>query len=66
MLVDGIAYELNWKEFTIGSSFFIPCLGVTAAKERIERKMARLGFAVIVKVVVEDNIRGLRVWRKKK
>lgn len=57
---------MDWQEFTIGSSFFVPCVGVTAAKERIERKMARLGFAVIVKVVVEDNIRGLRVWRKKK
>ena len=66
MRVDGITYELDWQEFTIGSSYFIPCDGVTAAKERIERKMARLGFAVIVKVVVEDNIRGLRVWRKKK
>jgi hypothetical protein len=66
MRVDGINYELNWQEFTIGSSFFIACVGVTAAKERIERKMARLGFAVIVKVVVEDDIRGLRVWRKKK
>lgn len=66
MQVDGITYELDWQGFTIGSSFFIPCVGVTAAKERIERKMERLGFAVIVKVVVEDNIRGLRVWRKKK
>lgn len=66
MQIDGITYELDWQGFTVGSSFFIPCVSVTAAKERIERKMARLGFAVIVKVVVEDNIRGLRVWRKKK
>jgi hypothetical protein len=66
MQIDGISYELDWQGFTVGSSFFIACVGVTAAKERIERKMARLGFAVIVKVVVEDGIRGLRVWRKKK
>jgi len=66
MRIDGVSYELDWQEFTIGSSFFVPCVGVTAAKERIERKMARLGFAVIVKIVVEDGVRGLRVWRKKK
>jgi uncharacterized transporter YbjL len=66
MKIDGVEYELDWTEFTIGSSFFIPCVGVTAGKERIERKMRRLGFAVIVKIVIEDGIKGLRVWRKKK
>lgn len=66
MRIDGVDYELDWTEFTIGSSFFIPCVGVTAGKERIERKMARLGFAVIVKIVIEDGVKGLRVWRKKK
>lgn len=66
MRVDGVTYELDWREFTIGSSFFIPCVGVTTGKQLIERKMARLGYAVIVKIVIEDNVKGLRVWRKKK
>ena len=66
MRVDGVTYELDWREFTIGSSFFIPCVGVTAGKHLIERKMARLGYAVIVKIVIEDDVKGLRVWRKKK
>ena len=66
MKVDGVTYELDWSEFTIGSSFFTPCVGVTAGKQLIERKMARLGYAVIVKIVIEDNVKGLRVWRKKK
>ena len=66
MKVDGVTYELDWREFTIGSSFFIPCVGVTTGKQLIERKMVRLGYAVIVKIVIEDNVKGLRVWRKKK
>ena len=66
MRVDGVTYELDWREFTIGSSFFIPCVGVTTGKQLIERKMVRLGYAVIVKIVIEDNVKGLRVWRKKK
>ena len=66
MKVDGVTYELDWREFTIGSSFFIPCVGVTTGKQLIERKMKRLRFAVIVKIVIEDNVKGLRVWRKKK
>jgi hypothetical protein len=66
MKVDGVTYEINWTEFRIGSSFFIPCVGVTAGKQLIERKMKRLGFGVVVKIVIEDNVKGLRVWRKKK
>jgi len=66
MKIDGLTYELNWREFTVGSSFFIPCVGVTKGREIIERKMTRLGYTVIIKVVIEDNIRGLRVWRKKR
>ena len=65
MKIDGITYELDWQEFRVGSSFFIPCVGTVAAKQRIEDKMRRLGFAVIVKIVVENEIKGLRVWRKK-
>ena len=66
MKIDGVTYEIDWAEFRVGSSFFIPCVGVTAGKELVERKMHRLGFAVIVKIVIEDGIKGLRVWRKKK
>jgi hypothetical protein len=28
--------------------------------------MARLGYAVAIKIVIEDGIRGLRVWRIRK
>ena len=66
MKIDGITYELDWRELTVGSSFFIPCVGVTKGREVIERKMKRLGYTIIVRVVIEDNIRGLRVWRKKR
>jgi|TARA_R110000868_G_scaffold57830_1_gene178435 hypothetical protein len=66
MKIDGVTYEIDWTEFRIGSSFFIPCVGVTTGKQLIERKMARLGFGVVVKIVIEDGVKGLRVWRKKK
>jgi hypothetical protein len=66
MRIEGINYELDWQEFTVGSSFFVPCLNDTKARERIEGKMNRLGYAVIVKLVIEDGIRGLRVWRTRR
>lgn len=66
MRIDGVDYQLNWEDFTVGSSFFIPCVGVTQAKELIERKMKRLNYNVLVKIVIEDSIRGIRVWRIKR
>ena len=57
MRIDGVEYQINWEDFTVGSSFFIPCVGVTQAKELIERKMKRLNYNVIVKIVIEDNIK---------
>lgn len=66
MLVDGVYYSVNWAEFTVGSSFFLPCLRDIAARAYLEQKMARLGYTVVIKIVVEDGIRGLRVWRIRK
>jgi hypothetical protein len=65
MRIDGVDYDLNWKKFTVGSSFFVPCLRCITAQERIEKKMKRLGYAVNIKLVIEDGVRGLRVWRVK-
>jgi len=66
MRIEGVNYELDWVEFTVGSAFFVPCLNDIKARERVEGKMARLGYAVIVKLVIEDEIWGLRVWRTKR
>ncbi len=63
MVIDGVPYTVNWPDFTVGSSFFVPCIHDEEARARIEAKMRRLGFRVIIKVVIEDGIRGLRVWR---
>jgi hypothetical protein len=66
MRIEGINYNLHWPKFRIGTSFFVPCLNDTDARQRIEAKMFRLGYATIIKLVVEDGIRGLRVWRVKR
>jgi hypothetical protein len=66
MRIEGIDYQLKWPKFRIGTSFFVPCLNDADARRRIETKMTRLGYATIIKLVVEDGIRGLRVWRIKR
>ena len=46
-----------------GTSFFIPCLDCKAAKIEIRKETKRLKFKVAMKVVIEEGIRGVRVWR---
>jgi hypothetical protein len=63
MVVDGVSYDINWRKFPIGASFFVPCIHAQQAKEDVRKLTRRLGLKVISKVVIEDGIRGLRVWR---
>ena len=63
MLVEKVSYQINWSAFKKGTSFFIPCLNPTKAKKEILTVMNRLKFKVLFKVVIEDGIKGIRVWR---
>ena len=63
MVVDGVTHEVNWRKFVVGTSFFIPCIHAFEAREDVKKIMRRLGFKVAMKLVIEDGIRGLRVWR---
>lgn len=66
MLIEGVQYNLNWAEFTVGSSFFIPCVDAELAEQKLRKKLERLGYAVISKIVIEEGIRGVRIWRTKR
>jgi pyruvate carboxylase len=63
MVVDGVTHEVNWRKFEVGASFFIPCIHAPEAREDVKKVTRRLGFKVMMKVVIEGGIRGLRVWR---
>ena len=63
MQVEKVSYQINWKAFRRGTSIFIPCLDPVHAKREVNLVMQRLRFKVVMKPVVEDSIRGLRIWR---
>jgi hypothetical protein len=63
MLVEKVSYRINWKKFKKGHSFFIPCLDPHNAKKVIMQTTQRLRYNIVTKVVIEEGIRGLRVWR---
>jgi len=65
MIIHGIEFEVKWSEFKPYSSFFIPCLDWEAAREVVFHECEERGIPVVIRFSVEDNIRGIRVWRVK-
>lgn len=63
MQVEKIRYEIDWKKFTVGYSFFIPCLDPPNALKEITPILKRLKYKTVHKVVIEDGVQGIRVWR---
>jgi hypothetical protein len=63
MLIEGVTYEINWRGFKKGTSVFFPCLDSDRAKAQLMVVTERLRVKVLTKEVIEEGIRGLRVWR---
>ena len=63
MQVERVNYDVNWKAFKRGTSIFIPCLDPPRAKKQVLAVTHRLRIKVLMKVVIADGIRGLRIWR---
>jgi hypothetical protein len=63
MLVEKISYNVNWRNFKVGYSIFIPCLNPDAAKKDILRVTKRLKIEVVFKTVINEGVKGLRIWR---
>lgn len=63
MKIETVLYQINWKKFKPGYSFFVPCIDTEAARKTVAQVTRRLRMKTISKVVIEDGVKGLRVWR---
>lgn len=63
MKIETLSFKINWRNFRKGYSFFVPCIDEAAARAELARVTKRLKMEVVTKVVVEDGVKGLRVWR---
>ncbi len=63
MKIETVHYQINWAKFRRGYSFFIPCINVKEAREELRRVTKRLDISIVTKVVIEDGVKGLRIWR---
>jgi hypothetical protein len=62
--VGEIDYDIDWRTFKKGRSMFFPCLDIVGAKQSITEVCKRLRIKILMKVVICDGIRGLRIWRQ--
>jgi len=63
MKVEGVSYLIDWSKFYTGQSFFVPCIDHKAARFAVKEVTNRLGIRVEIRVVIEEGVKGLRVWR---
>ena len=63
MKIETVSYNVNWAKFRKGYSFFIPCIDHVEARAELGRVARRLKLKIITKLIVEDGVKGLRVWR---
>lgn len=63
MIVERVEYEVNWRGFKRGTSIFIPCLDPDNAKKEVLITTNRLRLDIVMKVVIEDGVMGIRLWR---
>ena len=63
MKIESITYRVDWSKFRKGYSFFVPCIDHKAAKQEVLTITGRLGIEVETKVVIDNGVKGLRVWR---
>ena len=63
MKIETVSYQVEWKKFRKGYSFFVPGIDEKAAREELNRVAKRLKMDIVTKVILLDGIKGLRVWR---
>ena len=63
MKIETVSYQIEWRKFRKGYSFFVPCIDERAAREEFNAIAKRLKMDIVTKVVITDGIKGLRVWR---
>jgi hypothetical protein len=63
MKIETVSYQIEWRKFRKGYSFFVPCIDEKAAREELNRVAKRLKMDIVTKIILLDGIKGLRVWR---
>ena len=63
MIVERVSYNVNWAEFKVGASFFIPCLNIPLATKQVQDIAAQHGMRPFtIQTSIHEGMLGIRVW----
>ncbi len=60
---DGVRIIVDWDKFTVGTSFFVPCVDVLEAKKQVKKVVEARSWKVDSRLRIEDECFGVRFWR---
>ena len=52
MRIETLTYNVNWRRFRVGSSFFIPCIDCDKAKKVIQAIAKKQKANIVMRAVV--------------
>jgi hypothetical protein len=60
---DGVVINVNWDNFVVGSSIFIPAINLTKLNEQVQTVANDKKFKVQAAERIESGKLGMRFWR---
>jgi len=60
---DGVRIVVKWDDMVVGASVFIPCVNTEEAMRQAAKIVVGKGYETEARVVIEDEILGVRIWR---
>ena len=61
--IEGIQVQVEWSKFSVGTSFFLPCIAHNRMANGIAQRAESRGFKVKILPRIENQMWGIRVWR---
>jgi hypothetical protein len=63
--IEGIQVQIEWAKFSVGTSFFLPCIAHNRMASGIAQRAESRGYQVKIIPRIENQMWGIRVWRIK-
>ena len=60
---DKVKVIVDWDKMVVGASVFVPCVDTDKAKQQIKKIAEMKEWAVEVRVRIENDMFGVRIWR---
>ena len=61
--IEGIQVRVEWSKFTVGSSFFVPCISSRDFRHQLYMHARARKIRIKTLTYIENGLWGIRIWR---